>query len=37
MRLLAILAVILPLAGLGGCFHHQQQVVAEPVSLPPLK
>jgi hypothetical protein len=36
MRLFAILAVLLPLVGLGGCFHHQQ-VVSEPTTLPPLK
>jgi hypothetical protein len=37
MRMIAIvLAVLAPLAALGGCFHHQQ-VVSEPTTLPPLK
>jgi hypothetical protein len=32
-----VLAVLTPLVALGGCFHHQQQVMTEPTTLPPLK
>jgi hypothetical protein len=36
MRMIAILAVLsVFLAPLGGCFHHNQAVAAQP--LPPLK
>ena len=38
MRLLIVCAIIITAGvGLAGCFHHQQAVVAEPISHPPLK
>ncbi len=38
MRLLIVCAIIVTAGvGLAGCFHHQQAVVAEPISHPPLK
>lgn len=37
MRIIAILAVLSAIVGLGGCFHHNQVYTAEPVVLPPLK
>ena len=37
MRMIALLAVLSACVGLGGCFFHHQQVVQEPVMLPPLK
>jgi hypothetical protein len=37
MRIIATLAVLSVILGLGGCFHHQQVYTAEPVVLPPLK
>ncbi len=37
MRILTVLAVLASLVALGGCFHHQQQVMTEPTTLPPLK
>lgn len=35
MRLIAVLAVLTASFALGGCFHHNQAVIVEP--LPPLK
>jgi hypothetical protein len=35
MRFIAILAILMASIPLGGCFHHNQAAVAEP--LPPLK
>jgi hypothetical protein len=35
MRLIAVLAILMASIPLGGCFHHHQATVAEP--LPPLK
>jgi len=37
MRLIAVLAVLTASFTLGGCFHHNQAVIVEPQSLPPLK
>ena len=38
MRLLIICAIVITAGvGLAGCFHHQQAVVAEPISHTPLK
>ena len=37
MRLIAVLAVLTACFTLGGCFHHNQTVIAEPEALPPLK
>jgi hypothetical protein len=38
MRVFIACAIIITAAaGLGGCFHHQQAVTAEPISRPPLK
>jgi hypothetical protein len=41
MRTIALLALMAASIALGGCFHHQQAVYAEPlpppVSTPPLK
>jgi len=38
MRVLMAFAIIITAAiGLGGCFHHQQAVYAEPMVHPPLK
>jgi hypothetical protein len=35
--MIAVLAVLWALMALGGCFHHNQSVVVEPQTLPPLK
>jgi hypothetical protein len=35
MRLIAVVAILMALIPLGGCFHHHQATVAE--QLPPLK
>jgi hypothetical protein len=38
MRVFIAFAIIITTAvALGGCFHHQQAVVAEPIAHPPLK
>ena len=38
MRLLIVCAIVITAGvGLAGCFHHQQAVVAEPISHTPLK
>jgi|SwirhirootsSR2_FD_contig_41_9948630_length_278_multi_4_in_0_out_0_1 hypothetical protein len=39
MRTIALLAIFAASIALGGCFHHQQQVYAEPMpsATPPLK
>jgi hypothetical protein len=41
MRTIVLLALVATSIALGGCFHHQQAVYAEPlpppVSTPPLK
>jgi hypothetical protein len=38
MRLLIVCAIVITAGvGLAGCFHHEQAVVAEPISHPPLK
>ncbi len=37
MRVIAVLAVLTASFALGGCFHHNQSVIVEPQSLPPLK
>jgi hypothetical protein len=38
MRLIAVLAVLTASVALGGCFfHHNQSVMVEPQTLPPLK
>jgi hypothetical protein len=38
MRLLLACAILVTAAiGLGGCFHHQQAVVEQPISHTPLK
>ena len=38
MRLLIICAILITAGvGLAGCFHHEQAVVAEPISHTPLK
>lgn len=40
MRTIALLAIVAASIALGGCFHHQQAVYAEPlppISTPPLK
>ena len=38
MRLIAVLAVLTAYVALGGCFfHHNQSVMVEPQTLPPLK
>jgi hypothetical protein len=38
MRLLIICAIVITAGvGLAGCFHHEQAVVAEPISHTPLK
>ena len=38
MRVFFALAIVITAAiGLGGCFHHNQAVYAEPISHPPLK
>jgi hypothetical protein len=34
-RLIAILAILMAFIPLGGCFHHHQTTVTQP--LPPLK
>jgi hypothetical protein len=37
LRVIAVLAVLTASFALGGCFHHNQSVMVEPQSLPPLK
>jgi hypothetical protein len=38
MRIVMACAIIITAAvALGGCFHHQQAVIAEPISHQPLK
>jgi hypothetical protein len=34
---LAVTIVIVAAIGLGGCFHHEQAVVEQPISHAPLK
>jgi hypothetical protein len=37
MRIALAFAIIAASIAAAGCFHHQQAVVAQPVSAPPLK
>lgn len=37
MRTVLVLAILAASTMLGGCFHHNQAVYAEPLSQPPLK
>ena len=38
MRVFIACAIVITAAvALGGCFHHQQAVYAEPIAHPPLK
>jgi hypothetical protein len=36
-RVMACAIIITAAVGLGGCFHHEQAVTAEPMAHPPLK